>query len=163
MAGTRTLMSVIGLIGLAGAAGTAGPGRQTSDVPPLRCSVATLRGSYGLQWIGTRPVPGPPGAEPTLETFTGVAIRTFDGAGNFTQVSNVKGSVVGLGPENIESFGTYDVNDDCTGTASSPFVPGGPVVTARFVIVDSGDEVLQSVMTPLALFNAGVLRKVNAR
>jgi hypothetical protein len=75
----------------------------------------------------------------------------------------VKGSAVGLEPENIESVGTYEVNSDCSGTAASKFVPNGPIVTARFVIVGDGDEVLQSVMTPLALFNAGVMRKIHTR
>jgi hypothetical protein len=120
--------------------------------------LATLHGAYGLQWIGTRPAPSNPAV---IETFTGVAMRTFDGAGTFIQVSNVKGSVSGVEPENIESVGTYTVHEDCSGTATAQFVPGTPVVTARFVIVDGGDEVLQSVMTPVPIFNAGVLKKVH--
>jgi hypothetical protein len=64
--------------------------------------------------------------------------------------------------ENIESIGTYEVNEDCSGTATSAFVPG-VFVTAKFVIVDDGDEVLQSVMTPVAIFNAGSLRKIRTR
>ena len=128
-------------------------------VPPAqRCNLATLHGAYGLQWIGARPAPSNPAV---FETFIGVAIRTFDGAGTFTQVSNVKGSVSGLEPEDIESVGTYNVQEDCSGTATAQFVPGAPVVTARFVIVDDGDEVLQSVMTPVPIFNSGVLKKVH--
>ena len=49
----------------------------------------------------------------------------------------------GLEPENIESAGTYVVHEDCTGTATAQFVTGAPVVTARFVIVDDGNEVRQ--------------------
>ena len=113
-----------------------------------------------MQWVGTRPLPGSPS---TSEMFTGIAIRTFDGAGNFTQTSNVKGLVAGLEAENIESLGTYEVNEDCSGTATSQFVPGGPIVTARFVIVDDGEEVLQSVMTPVPLFNAGVIKRIHNR
>jgi hypothetical protein len=119
-----------------------------------------LRGAYGLQWTGIRPIG--PGTPPPVETFTGVAIRTFDGAGNFTQVSYVKGLVTGL-QSDVESVGTYEVNEDCSGTAVSPFVAGGALVTARFVIVADGDEVLQSVMTPEPLLNAGVMRKIHSR
>jgi hypothetical protein len=145
-------------IGLAGATVTTGAGSQFVP-PPQRCNLETLRGAYGMQWVGTRPVLGSPS---TSEPFTGIAIRTFDGAGNFTQVSTVKGLVVGVEPENIESAGTYDVNEDCSGTATL-FVPGGPIVTAGFVIVDGGDEVLQSVMTPVPIFNAAVTKRIHKR
>ena len=160
---TRRIAIGVVTVGFALAGVTALAGGQPRNGPPHGCSVATLRGAYGLQWIGMRPVPAPPGTPPVTETFTGVAIRTFDGEGNFAQVSNAKGSVVGLEPENIESSGTYEVNDDCSGTVTSQFVAGGPVVTARFVIVDGGDEIVQSVMTPPQLFNAGVLKKVRTR
>jgi hypothetical protein len=66
------------------------------------CSEATLRGAYGLQFQGTRPVrpPFPPGTE----SFIGIAIRTYDGDGQFTQISNVKGSVIGVEAD-VESTG----------------------------------------------------------
>lgn len=153
---TAAAMAAIA-IGVAGATAT---GRSQVVPPPQRCDLATLRGAYGMQWVGARPVPGLPS---TSEMFTGIAIRTFDGAGHFTQISNVKGQVAGLEAENIESLGTYEVNEDCSGTATSQFVPGGPIVTARFVIVDDGDEVLQSVMTPVPLFNAGVIKRIHNR
>jgi hypothetical protein len=113
-----------------------------------------------MQWMGTRPAPVNPAV---IETFTGIAIRTFDGAGTFTQISNVKGAVTGVEPENIESVGTYEVREDCSGTATSQFVPGGPTVTAKFVIVDEGAEVLQSVMTPVSIFNAGIIKRIRPR
>lgn len=144
------------VIGLTGAATATRAGGALTPLP-RPCTLTTLRGAYGLQWVGTRPAPNNPAV---IETFTGVAIRTFDGAGGFTQVSNLKGSVSGLAPENIESVGTYEVNEDCSGTASSQFSPGSPVVAVRFVIVDHGDEVLYSVMTPVPFFNAGVIRKI---
>ena len=154
---TVATVAVAVTVALVGATATIRAGHQF--VPPAqRCNLATLHGAYGLQWIGTRPAPSNPAV---IETFTGVAIRTFDGAGTFTHVSNVKGSVSGLEPENIESVGTYNVHEDCSGTATAQFVPGAPVVTARFVIVDDGDEVLQSVMTPIPIFNAGILKKVH--
>ena len=144
------------VIGFSGATAAPPAGGQLTPPSP-RCSLETLRGAYGLEWVGTRPAPGGPGV---IETFTGVAIRTFDGAGGFTQVSNVKGSVSGLAPADIESVGTYEVNEDCSGTASAQFTPGAPVITARFVIVERGNEVLYSVMSPVPFFNAGVMKKV---
>lgn len=128
--------------------------------PPQRCSLATLQGPYGLQWVGTRQAPNNPAV---IETFTGVAIRTFDGAGTFTQVSNVKGTESGVGLQNVESVGTYEVNEDCSGTVTSQFSPVAPVVTIKFVIVDDGDEVLYSVMTPVSFFNAGVLKRLHRK
>ena len=96
-----------------------------------------------------------------IESFYGIGIRTYDGEGGFTQRTNVKGSVIGLEVD-IESTGTYQVNEDCTAIASSEFVPG-IAVTAQLVIVDNGREVLQTTMTPLAIFNAGVMTKVHGR
>ena len=41
------------------------------------------------------------------------AIRTYDGEGQFTQLSNVKGAVIGIEAD-VESTGTYQVNEDCS-------------------------------------------------
>ena len=124
------------------------------------CSEATLQGAYGLQFQGTRPVrpPFPPG----IESFIGVAIRTYDGQGQFTQISNVHGSVIGVEAE-VESVGTYLVNEDCTGSHSAQFVPTAPPVTDRFVIADNGREVRFAVMTPLSTMNSGELQKIHVR
>jgi hypothetical protein len=74
------------------------------------CSEATLKGAYGVQVLGTRPV-GPGGP---VESLIGVVIRVYDGQGQFTQVDNVKGSITGIVPDR-EGSGTYEVNVDCTG------------------------------------------------
>lgn len=132
--------------------------QQPGDAGQYGCSEATLRGTYALQFTGSRPVrpPFPAG----IETFTGIGTRTYDGEGSFTQVTNVKGAVTGLEPENVQSAGTYQVNEDCTGSTTSQFVGGGPVITATLVIVDHGREVLTTVMTPVAIFNSGVQRRM---
>jgi len=124
------------------------------------CSEATLQGAYGLQFHGTRAVrpPFPPGTE----SFSGVAIRTYDGQGQFTQISNIHGSVIGVEAE-VESVGTYLVNEDCTGSHSAQFVPTAPPVTDRFVIADNGREVRFAVMTPLSTMNSGELQKIHVR
>ena len=63
----------------------------------------------------------------------------------------------------VESLGTYLVNEDCTGSHSAQFVPTAPPVTDRFVITDNGREVRFAVMTPLSTRNSGELQKIHAR
>jgi hypothetical protein len=119
------------------------------------CSVATLRGDYGVQVQGTRPAPGG-----LTESVVGVVLRSYDGEGGFTQIDNVKGSVTGVVPDR-PGFGTYEVNPDCTGTVR--FQPGpGILLEERLVIVDSGDELRTAVMVPAAVMVTGVHRRVHA-
>ena len=159
-------VAVVGVVVLAGTGIGVGTGfgdgnRRDDDERRHRgCSEASLRGAYGLQFQGTRPVrpPFPPG----IESFIGIAIRTYDGEGQFTQLSNVKGSVIGVEAD-VESTGTYQVNEDCSGTDTLQVFPGGPVVTDRLVIVDDGREVRIAVMTPVAIVNTGVMQKIHTR
>jgi len=144
----------------AGTGSGQGNGRGDEHRRGQACSEATLQGSYGLQFQGTRAV-RPPFA-PGIESFIGVAIRTYDGQGQFTQISNVHGSVIGVEAD-VESVGTYLVNEDCSGSHSSRFVPSAPLVTDRFVITDNGREVRFGVMTPLSIMNSGELQKIHVR
>jgi hypothetical protein len=153
---------VVVLAGLGVGVGTGfGDGsRRSDDRRHPECSEATLRGAYGLQFEGTRPVrpPFPPG----IESFIGIAIRTYDGEGQFTQLSNVKGSVIGV-EEDVESTGTYQVNEDCSGTDTLQPFPNAPVITDRLVIVDDGRQVRIAVMTPVAIVNTGVMERIHNR
>ena len=121
------------------------------------CSVATLRGAYGIQVQGTRPAaPGGP-----TESVIGVVLRTYDGAGQFAQVDNVKGSITGMSPDRA-GFGTYEVNDDCTAVAL--FQPGpGITLEERMVIVAGADEVLSIVSSPAPLMMSGRQTRVSGR
>jgi hypothetical protein len=156
--------AVVGVVVLAGTgmgAGTGfgdGNGRDDEARHDRACGEVTLRGAYGLQFQGTRPVrpPFPPG----IESFIGIAIRTYDGEGHFTQISNVKGSVIGVEAD-VESTGTYQVNDDCSGTDVLEVFEGGPVITDRLVIVEDGREVRIAVMTPVAIVNSGVMQRIH--
>jgi hypothetical protein len=122
------------------------------------CSEATIRGTYGAQMQGTNPVPPPIGG---TQTVIGVVLRTYDGAGSFTQVDNVKGSVTGIVPDRPGS-GTYRVNPDCTGITL--FQPG-PNVTLeeRLVIVDHGDEIRSIVSSPQEVMVSTVQRRIDRR
>ena len=121
-----------------------------------QCSEATVRGDYGSQIQGTRPAPGVPGG-PT-ESVIGVLLRTYDGQGNFSQVSNVKGSISGTVPDS-EAFGTYEVHPDCTGIIR--FVPfPGSLVEERLVIVDDGREIRAAVMVPTPVVITSVQQRI---
>jgi hypothetical protein len=106
---------------------------------------------------GTQPIPGGSGTQAVI----GVVIRTYDGAGNFTQVDNIKGSVTGIVP-NREGFGTYQVSPDCSAIAQ--FVPGpGLSIEERMVIVDGGREVRTMTSSPAAVMVTAVHQRVAPR
>jgi len=120
------------------------------------CSEATVRGDYGIQIQGTRPAPGG-----LTESVIGVLHRTYDGQGNFTQVSNLKGSITGTNPDS-QSVGTYEVNADCTGIIRAQPLPG-ILIEERLVIVDNGREIRAAVMTPTAVVITSVHQRIHRR
>lgn len=120
------------------------------------CSDATIRGDYGIQIQGTRPAPGG-----LTESVIGVVLRTYDGQGNFSQVSNVKGSITGTVPD-AQGFGMYNVNADCTGMIVFQPAPG-VVIEERLVIVDNGREIRTATMSPAALMITGVHQRTHTR
>ena len=124
------------------------------DKPGKPCSVATLKGTYGLQMQGTRPSsPGGP-----IETVIGVVVRTYDGEGSFTQVDNVKGSMSGIVPDR-PGAGTYEVNPDCSGVIHFEPAPG-VFIEERIVIVDHGHEVRSITAAPPPIMVTAVFKKM---
>ena len=120
------------------------------------CSERTVRGDYGIQIQGTRPAPGG-----LTESVIGIVHRTYDGEGNFTQVSNLKGSLTGTNPDS-QSFGTYEVSADCTGILRAQPLPG-VVIEERLVIVDDGNEIRAAVMTPTPVVITSVHQRIHRR
>jgi hypothetical protein len=106
------------------------------------CSNRTIKGTYGIQMQGTRLVPG--GTE--MEQVIGVVTRSYDGAGNFTQIDNVKGSVSDIVFDR-PGAGTYVVNADCTGRTLFQPAPGVSI-EERMVIIDYGHEVRSITVSP---------------
>jgi hypothetical protein len=163
-AGMRRVMSAsAAVVALGVLAAAQGFSSERSDAEnslpggPRGCSVATLRGAYGIHVQGTRPA-APAG--PT-ESAIGVVLRTYDGAGQFTQVDNIKGSITGVTPDR-PGFGTYEVNEDCTAVAH--FQPGpGISLEERMVIAAGGDEVLSIVSSPLPVMMSGRQIRVSRR
>ena len=121
-----------------------------------QCSEATVGGDYGIQIQGTRPAPGG-----LTEAVIGIVHRTYDGQGNFTQVSNLKGSITGTNPDS-HSFGTYEVNPDCTGIIRAQPLPG-VLIEERMVIVDDGREIRAAVMAPTAVVITSVHQRIRRR
>ena len=130
------------------------------------CSNDTLKGVYGLSISGTRPAPPPPSGTPnyvpgTIEQLIGVGTRTFDGEGNFTQVTNEKGSLSGILFTNRALQGTYSVNPDCSGTLTLT-VPGLPFPIVYDIVVASGGREFSSIVaSPLPVMVSTSGRKVN--
>jgi hypothetical protein len=121
------------------------------------CSNRTLNGTYGIQMQGTRPVPGGTG----MEQVIGVVIRSFDGAGNFTQIDNLKGAVSGIVFDRPGS-GTYVVNADCTGMTL--FQPGpGVSIEERMIIIDYGHEVRSITVSPPPVMMSTVGKRIGWR
>ena len=106
------------------------------------CTNGTLRGDYGILISGVRGLgPG------VTESFVGTALRTYDGAGQFTQTDNGHGAITGV-QQDMPAYGTYEVHANCSGT-SLIYFPGAPSpVETAFVIVAHGDEVKDAVMAP---------------
>lgn len=121
-----------------------------------QCSDATVRGDYGIQIQGTRPAPGG-----LTEAVIGIVLRNYDGQGNFSQVSNLKGSITGTRPDS-QSFGTYEVSGDCTGIIRAEPLPG-VVIEERMVIVDNGREIRAAVMAPTAVVITSVHQRIHQR
>jgi hypothetical protein len=156
----RTNVRIIRIIGVALAAagilmvGNQFRGIQAKFVPLVQaaqngCSNSSLRGNYGFQIRGTIVGFGP---------IVGVALLTFDGAGNFTQTDDV--SVNGFPPVvNRPGSGTYSVNADCTGTQT--LNSGGQVVHTTFVVAANRNEVFDEVTDP-NLVITGIGKRVDS-
>jgi len=116
--------------------------QSTSEGPEVRgdsegrkytCSNRTLSGTYGTQIEG--------------DLSSGLPLRTltlahYDGAGKLSGVDHV---IVNGNPPDEEwrpSNGTYNVNPDCTGSASIEVPPGFPPLTYHFIVVDHGRQIL---------------------
>lgn len=112
------------------------------------CSVATLKGTFGLHGSGTRPVQ-PSGSS---ETHSTLALRSYDGKGGVKSWSLVsQGSANGVSEgDGTPMIGTYEVNADCTGKVTLTLrTPAGLVpLVAKFVIVNRGLEILEVPVTP---------------
>jgi hypothetical protein len=113
-----------------------------------KCSLNTLRGDYGLLASWVRRLP--PALGDGTERFVATAIWTFRGDGTFTQGPGgaLKGETTGLAPAINEIPGTYQVNENCTGSMAL-FAPDLPFpVQYSIAIVDNARRVNAIVSNP---------------
>jgi hypothetical protein len=109
------------------------------------CANATLHGVYAFQITGQLLAPAA-----VAGPVTGVALTTFDGNGNLTQVDNVVHNGVVPVEDWRPATGSYTVNSDCTGTFSFTPMPtnpadAGPALKLHFVLTNSGAQILTVV------------------
>jgi hypothetical protein len=109
------------------------------------CANATLNGVYAFQLTGQILAPAA-----VAGPVSGVALTTFDGFGNLTQIDNVVHNGVVPVEDWRPATGTYSVNSDCTGTfvfTPAPTNPAdaGPALKVHFVITNSGSQILTTV------------------
>ena len=118
------------LIALAGAAQATGPLSE-------RCTVATLKGSYGYSVTGALT------AGPSAGPFAAVGRFTFDGLGTFQNVRTISRNGTIL-PQ-VAGTGTYTVNTDCTG--SVVFTDGGVVTLGTDLVIDDRGDGIRMIAT----------------
>ena len=101
-----------------------------------RCSLQTLKGSYGTLFTGhVRDFPDP-GQNPIVIE----ARDTYDGAGHMTETG--ASMLSGTTQFELTTTGTYNVNPDCSGSQE---LPG--VASTKFQIVKHGTEILGILTT----------------
>lgn len=142
--------------GIAVAAVAGGVRQAGAQGQAFACTEATLEGTYGIQMQGTRTLPNG-----VTESLVGVAVRTYDGAGTFSQIDNIKGSVTGIVPDR-PGGGTYEVTGDCRVVAQ--LQPGpGILIEERMVVVHDGSEVRSMAASPAGLMVAAVGKRMDRR
>ena len=105
----------------------------------------TIAGKYAFTITGSILAPAA-----VAGPVAGVAMTTFDGFGNLTQVDHVTHNGTLPVEEWRPATGTYSVNSDCTGTFTFTPMPtnpadGGPALTVFFVIAQGGAEIHTAV------------------
>src|SRR5215469_14469596 len=137
---------------------------------PTTCSNALLRGDYGVTVDGKII---PPGAN-AFVAQQGVALRHYDGQGNFSQVDFIMtNGVPAINPNtavNSNGFrtnesGTYTVNPDCTGSETlnqyTKLNTLAATIQVKFVLANGGTEIHEVVQT-ITAFPGGVETPVTA-
>lgn len=134
------------------------------------CSNALLRGDYGVTVDGKII---PPGAA-AFVTQQGVALRHYDGVGNFTQVDFIMtngapainpGTAVNANGFRTNESGTYTVNPDCTGSETlnqyTKFNTLAATIQVKFVLAKGGTEI-REVVQSITAYPGGVETPVTA-
>ena len=110
-----------------------------------QCTDATPKGAYSVQITGQILTPAS-----AAGSVSGIALTTFDGFGNLTQIDHVVHNGVVPVEEWRPAIGSYKVNSDCTGTLT--FTPhpadpadSGPPLKVNFVLTRGGAQIVEVV------------------
>ncbi len=135
------------------------PHKSIAQTDNPRCNNRLIEGTYGFTLVGDKLAgPGPVGPQ------VGVAMTTFDGEGNLTQIDSVV-----IGGTQVADFthpqttGTYVVNAACTGVFTLEFHDGRPPVAVNFVVVDNGKEIDTVVVPPPGVVGPLATRSIGRR
>ena len=113
------------------------------------CSESTLRGEYGFS-IGGTVAAGTPNAR----ILNAVAMTHFDGHGGLTQVDFATFNGVPQSPDWRPATGTYQLDENCTGSAL--ITPAfGPPLDLRLVIMERGRRI-RTVVVGNATWSEGI-------
>ena len=131
------------------AAGKPLPARLATLAPSVAhanegpCTLASLKGAYGLQGSGTIPSKLAPNLPPPPYVFGQVGTVVFDGMGNFSasSIQNFGGATVPA-----TETGTYVVNSDCSGTFTIN-TSLGLLVHDAIVVTDRGQRFITTERT----------------
>jgi hypothetical protein len=118
---------------------------QSAANANLGCSLVTVAGTYAFHITGQILAPAA-----AAGPVSGVALTTFDGFGNLTQIDNVVHNGVAPVEDWRPATGTYTVNGNCTGTFTFYPMPtnpqdAGPALTVHFVVLRDGSQILTVV------------------
>jgi hypothetical protein len=110
-------------------------GRADAQPDADRCSDRTLRGTYGFA------IDGQILSGPLAGVLRGLAMTHFDGQGNLEQedFATINGVPRWTGWRPVT--GTYEVNEDCTGTAVLYPSDGSPTLHLRLIVAERGREI----------------------
>ena len=114
------------------------------------CSTAAAAGSYGFTLSGTLILP----TGPVPIAAVGRANLDADGSASGTEARSVGGDYAD------ETFtGTFNINSDCTGTATINFYESGQLVRTSVlsVVIDDDNREIRMVQKSLTLPNGAVL------
>jgi hypothetical protein len=112
---------------------------STSMAHANACSNATIRGTYAFTLRGQILLP-----DGTSVLLDGIALQTYDGRGNLTQIDAVADNG-NAAPGWRPGTGTYSVSPNCTGSLTI-VIDGLPDLHMQFIISRSGNKIRQVVM-----------------